>query len=204
MNEQWQICSPNEAPPGLGLAPVQHGGTWYVGQSGPGWFRALRWGMGAAHATLPNPQNRPEINAAIDLLAYLDANGCTQASLPVVASFQTAYNASGLPGRLTVDGQYGGNTERALQNAMNEAQNDAGSGPSQQATPNCFGMTVPTIPAVDVTPVTPPPVAPATPPVAPPPSAPMNWTPLLIGGAVVVGAGGIYYAYWRKHHRRGR
>ena len=166
-------------------------------------------GVGA-YVALPNPQNRPEISAAIDFLAYYDANGCSRSSLPVVVALQNAYNASGLPGQLTTDGEYGPNTQRALQNVMDEAQADAGAGPSQQAPANCFPEygSVPSIPALDVTPASPTPATPSGTYTAPVTTVTgdtgqSNKAMLLIGGAVAaVAAGGGYY-YWKKH-KRGR
>ncbi len=175
-------------------------------------WRARAWGysgppgtghpIGAGAMTaIPNPMNRAEINAAQDLLAYFNVNPCSQASLPVVTAFQNAYNASGLPGKLTMDGQYGGNTQKALQNVMDEAQADAGAGPSQQAPTNCFGMTVPATPALDPTPApggnTPvPSIAPITVYGTP------GHNPWLIAGAIALGAAGIAYAVHLKKKRR--
>lgn len=87
--------------------------------------------------------------AAQAVVTYFASNPCTQASIPVVQTFQLTYNASGMPGQLTVDGQYGGNSERAVQNALNMAPAAGGGGPVQAAPTNCFGMSVPDIPAVD-------------------------------------------------------
>jgi hypothetical protein len=165
-----------------------------------GFYPQRTSGFGA-HAALPNPQSRPEISAADDLLAYLDVNACTRDSIPVVASFQVAYNASGLPGQLTANGQYGPNTERALQNTLDEAQGDAGAGPSQSAPANCFGRAVPATPAVDPVGPGPTPTTPMAPTTAStnPPSA--SATPYIIGGAVLAGAGLIGYTYWKKKRR---
>ena len=164
-------------------------------------------GIGA-YAALPNPNGRPEISAAVDLLAYFDVNGCSRSSLPVVTAFQNAYNASGLPGQLTLDGEYGPNTQRALQNVMDEAQADAGAGPSQQAPANCFPEygQVPSIPALDrpaSTPATPSGTytAPVTTVVGD--TGKKNTAMLLIGGAVAAVAAGGGYLYYKKH-RRGR
>ena len=174
----------------------------------PGLGHSSDEGVGA-YVALPNPQNRPEISAAIDFLAYYDANGCSRASLPVVVALQNAYNASGLPGQLTTDGEYGPNTQRALQNVMDEAQADAGAGPSQQAPANCFPEygQVPSIPVLDRPAATPAPsgggtyTAPVTTVVGD--TGQSNKAMLLIGGAVAaVAAGGGYY-YWKKH-KRGR
>jgi hypothetical protein len=158
-------------------------------------------GFGAV--ALPNPQNRAVINAANDLLASLDS-GAVQGSLPVVSAFQNAYNASGLPGQLTVDGEYGPSSQRALQNAMDQAQADAGAGPSQAAPQNAYSNTESTIPALDPT------VAPATPgaPGAPgaPGSAtvvvdtaPPNYVPYAIAGvAAAAVVAGVVIARRRK------
>jgi hypothetical protein len=159
--------------------------------------------------TVNNPVNRAEINAANDLLAYLATSGCSKASLPVVVAFQNAYNASGLPGQLTLDGQYGPNTQRALQNTLDEAQNDAGAGPSESAPSNCFPEygQEPSIPKLD-RPVAPPP-APA------PPSTTTTTTTTVTGdaakksnaGVIIVAAtatavaGTLGYRYWKKHRR---
>jgi len=171
-----------------------------------------RVGVGDPPPALPNPQGRPEIDAATSLIAYLATNGCTQASIPVCTVFQTAYNTAAAQGtyqgQLTPDGQYGGDTQRALQNVMDQAQADAGAGPSQQAPQNCFASTntpyatEPAVPALDVT----PPAAggstsPTTVVVNPAPTS--NNTALYIGVAAVavaaVGAG-IYVA--RRRRRR--
>jgi hypothetical protein len=160
--------------------------------------------VGVGAAAPPNPQNRAEINAVTDMIAFFDSNGCTRASLPVVKVFQIAYNQSGLPGRLTEDGQYGGNTERAAQNTLDEAQADAGAGPSQQAPANCFGMAVPATPGLDPAPPPAPhpgggPVTPTTPTTSASSSNTAWW---LIGSAAAVGATALGVAYYRKRHRR--
>lgn len=165
-------------------------------------------GLGQSPA-LPNPQNRAEISAAIDFLAYYDTNGCSRASLPVVVALQNAYNASGLPGQLSIDGEYGPNSQRALQNIMDEAQADAGSGPSQQAPANCFPEygNVPSIPALDRpnAATIPPPTSGSTtlPTTTVTGGAPNNKAILLVGGAAAAVAGGLGYWYWKKH-KRGR
>ena len=179
----------------------------------PHWLGAGHPDLGrsdlGAYTALPNPQNRPEINAAIDFLAYYDANGCSRSSLPVVTAFQNAYNASGLPGQLTLDGEYGPNSQRALQNVMDEAQADAGAGPSQQAPANCFPEygSVPSIPALDVTPTSPAPSGGSGTYTAPTTTVTGSTTPsnavLLIGGAAAAVAGGLGYWYYKKH-KRGR
>jgi hypothetical protein len=118
--------------------------------------------------------------------------GCTRASLPEVSAFQAAYNTSGLPGQLTIDGQYGGNTQAAVQLVLNQVN-----GPPQAAPTNCFGMAVPATPALD-------PVAPAGPisPSTPTPPTSMNMGPIVIGGAALLGVGVVVYAWKRKKHKR--
>lgn len=172
------------------------------------WGYDRRLGFGAPSTDL--------INATNGLLAYFTQNQCTQASFAECSTFQTQYNASGLPGSLTVDGQYGGNTQSALQNAIN-AMAAVNMGPAQSAPPNCFtGVVVngenygvvPSTPAPDAgAPTTSPTAAPSTTPtsqtvvVNQPPST--NWAPVLIAGAVTLGAAAVGYAYLKKHHRRG-
>lgn len=196
------------APSGVGELPLFYNDAWYVVQpinvgEGRVGQRTLRYDGGALGA-IPNPQNRAEINAAEDLIAYLNYYGCSKTSLPVCKAFQVAYNQSGLPGSLTEDGEYGPNTERALQNTLDEAQNDAGAGPSQQAPANCFPEYggVPSTPALDrpnAAPSTP--ATPATPVVAPS-AAPTSKTPYyIVGGVAAAGIGLLGYAYWRKHKR---
>lgn len=196
------------SPAGVGELPLYYNDAWYVvqpinvGEGRPAAHRVLRYDGGKLGA-IPNPHNRAEINAAEDLIAYLNYYGCSKASLPVCKAFQVAYNQSGLPGSLTEDGEYGPNTERALQNTLDEAQNDAGVGPSQQAPANCFPEygAVPSTPALDrpvnVTPAPATPVAPIT-----PAAAPTNMKPYyIVGGAAAAGIAALGYAYWRKHKR---
>jgi hypothetical protein len=201
--DNWCECDRYEGPITLGAVPTLHNGRWWKREGTRTMYFGASLGVGAA---LPNPNGRPEINAAIDLIAYFATNPCTQASLPVVVAFQNAYNASGLPGHLTVDGQYGPNSQKAAQNVMDEAQADAGAGPSQQAPANCFGRAVPAVPAVDpVTPITPSPTPgpQVLPTVVVTGNPPTNYTPYIIGGVAAAGAGLVGYAYWKKH-RRGR
>lgn len=199
----WHDCNEHEAPFGLGSTPTLHRGQWYMrrySRSGLG-KRTLRWGFGAN--PLPNPQSEPVIEYANRVLAYFAVNPCTQAQIPDVGLFQAAYNGSGLPGQLTQDSQYGGNTQRALQNVMQKAQNDAGGGPAEAAPQNCFGMAVPDIPALDAVNPAPAPGGNAT-PVSPSQSVvvnnttPSNSTMLLVG-AVVLGGAFLGYTYLKKH-----
>lgn len=162
--------------------------------------RQYRRGLGVATVS-------PELNAAaLGLVNYLAANGCTQASFTACSTFQAAYNGSGFPGQLSIDGQYGGNTMRALQNVLDSGQVDGGSGPTMTAPADCFqgnptyGPEAVT-PGLDVTPPTPAPTNTTSVVVNnPPPPKPTNW---LIWGAVLAGGGAVGYAYWKKH-RRGR
>ncbi len=191
---QWVECGCE--PETLGATPQMFRGSWHA-KSGT---KTMRWAGIGAHALLQG--NRTEVSAANMVLAYFDNNPCTKASIPVVSDFQRAYNASGLPGSLTVDGQYGPNTQQALQNVIDMAE--AGIGPTQAAPPNCWGTAVPAMPAPDagqvvVTPPASPTTTTVTTNVNPPPST--SWTPWVIGGAAVAGAGVVGYAYWKKHHR---
>jgi hypothetical protein len=208
LSGSWCECDRYEGPIAtLGATPTFHDGRWWVQLGKRTMFFGSANGSGTAtgtgaHAALPNPQNRPEINAADDLLAYFDTNACTRESLPVVTAFQNAYNASSLPGRLTPDGQYGPNTQSAVQLTLDEAQSDSGSGPSQSAPTNCFGGAIPTTPSVDPTPSTPPTPGGSTPTPSSAPTGPnSSRTPLIIGGFAVAGAALIGYTYWKKHHR---
>lgn len=120
------------------------------------------------------------------LVAWLAANGCTQASVPAVSQFQTDYNGSGLAGQLTVDGQYGPNTQTALQNVL---------GSGSTAPDNCFGGTPPSTPALDsatgITTSNGTTIAASSPDYS-------NW---IIGGAAALGVGIIGLMWWKKHHR---
>lgn len=124
------------------------------------------------------------------LVAWLNANGCTQSSVSQVSQFQTDYNSSGLPGQLTVDGQYGPNTQAAL---------DAVLGTSGTAPTNCFGGTPPATPALDSqtgiqtssgTTVTP----------TSNPAGVTDYSPYIIAGSALVGAGILGWALWRYYH----
>jgi len=101
-----------------------------------------------------------------------------------------------------VDGEYGPNTQRALQNVL-DAIGAANNGPSQAAPTNCFPElgAVPTVPALDVTPTPTPATPAAVMPTVTPPASMASMTPWIIGGAAVAGAGVVGYAYWRKHKR---
>lgn len=200
MKGRW-INAPHQVRiPDLGAAPTLVANRWYA-KSGD---RIMQWTEGLGAVDLANPSNLPIIDAANAVIDYLNSNGCTQASIPAVATFQTQYNATGQPGQLTVDGQYGGNTQAALQNIINQATADAGAGPAQSAPANCFGMAVPARPALDpplaggssttITTTTTDTTSTSTMP---------TWAPWLVGGAVVAGAGLIGYTIWKKKHRRG-
>lgn len=141
-----------------------------------------RFGLGDAAAA---------VTSGAALVAWLTANGCTQSSVPAVSQFQTDYNSSGLAGQLTVDGQYGPNTQTALQNVL---------GSNGTAPDNCFGGTPPTTPALDsATGIT---TSSGT-TVAASSSSPdySNW---IIGGAAILGVGIVGFAYWRHKHPRRR
>lgn len=138
------------------------------------------------------------------LIAWLQANGCTQNSVSQVSAFQSAYNSSGLPGSLTVDGQYGGNTQSALQNVLNASMTGVVSGASP-APDNCFAgtqwATVPATPAPDAVGTSTDPTTNQTVDVG---QGQTDWAPWIIGGAAALGAGIVGYAFWKGHHMRGR
>jgi hypothetical protein len=140
------------------------------------------------------------VAAANGLLAYYDTNTPSKANVPAVAAFQQAYNASGMPGALTVDGQYGPDTQKALQNTIDA--NEAGLGPTQPAPANAWGAALPAVPAPDVAPATPAGpgtlVLPETTIVGTPTP---NYTPWIIGGVAAAGASLVGYTYWKKHRR---
>jgi len=147
-------------------------------------------GLGAATDDLQN--------AASDVVAFFAANPCSHATIPVVQTFQLTYNASGMPGQLTVDGQYGGNTQRALQNVLNTAPAAGGGGPVQQAPQNCFGMSVPDIPALD--PATP--GATTTTTTSTPAASTSKVSTTAVALAVAAVVGGVGYAVYRARKRR--
>jgi hypothetical protein len=74
--------------------------------------------------------NAPLAQAATALASYLTTNGCTQDAIPACTTFQSAWNASGLGGQLTVDGKYGPQTQAALAQAL--------SGTGTSAPASCF------------------------------------------------------------------
>lgn len=93
---------------------------------------------------LTNPNNTPEIYAAQQLLDWLSVNGCDRWSdgghhyVQTVADFQQAYNLSGLGPAISTDGDYGGNTQRAMQLVLDTVQPSGG-----QAPENCFPASSP-------------------------------------------------------------
>jgi hypothetical protein len=155
---------------------------------------------------------------AAAVVQYFTANPCTISSVPAVVTFQTSYNASAMPGQLSIDGEYGGNTQAALQNVINTGFVTGTSGPTQTAPTNCFGMAVPAVPALDVAPdaaalasggVAPLPGAQLPPPPIPkavitPTKPPPNYIPWIVGGLLAGGTVGILYAshIYRKQRRR--
>jgi len=146
--------------------------------------------------------NQGLTDAAQAVVNFFAANACTRASIPEVASFQATYNGSGMPGHLTVDGQYGGNTERALQIVLNNAPAAGGGGPVQAVPPNCFGMAVPDTPALDPSTPTAPTAPATTTTTTTTTSTPSTMSPWIIGGAAAVVAGGVGYAVYRARKRR--
>jgi hypothetical protein len=147
--ECFMWTTPNRLAPKTALAGVTHVGAPDAPVGG--------------HNALANPSGRQVIDAAEALLTYFDTNPCSQASLPAVSAFQTAYSTSGLPGNVSIDGKYGGNTQKALDNTIGQSQADANHlDVTQQAPTNCFGMVVPDVPATNP-PVSVTPANPATP-----------------------------------------
>jgi hypothetical protein len=130
--------------------------------------------------------------AGSTLVAWLAANGCTQNSVPQVTAFQSAYNASGLGPQITVDGQYGGNTQAALNLAL---------GGTAAAPDNCFNMAVPATPGPDSSSNAAAANTGGGTPVVVTGNDYSNW---IIGGAAVLGVGILGYAYYRHKHPRHR
>lgn len=126
------------------------------------------------------------VAAAQAVVNRINSGGCSQNAIAEVSAFQTAYNAEGSVA-LSVDGKYGPDTQAAVQRVL-----DVSSGGTAPA--NCFpggggGTVTPSNPLIVPVTVT--------------GSTKTNWTPWIIGGAAVGGAGIIGYAYW-KRHKRGR
>jgi hypothetical protein len=152
-------------------------------------------GVGA-HAVLPG--DTTVIAAANDLLAYFDNNPCSQVSIAPASAFQSAYNASGLPGALTVDGKYGGNTQAALQAVINSVE--VSMGPTQTAPLNCFGMAVPAVPAPNPAPA--PAATTTTTTTSTATTSSSSISPVVIGAAAVAVVGGVGYAVYRARRRQ--
>lgn len=146
-----------------------------------------RFGLGDAAAAQ---------SAGSTLVAWLVANGCTQNSVPQVSAFQAAYNASGLGPAITVDGQYGGNTQAALQLAL---------GTDATAPNNCFAMAVPATPGLDAGVTTTSTTDANGNPVTITGATPTDYSNWIIAGSAIAGIGILGWAYWKyKHpgHRR--
>lgn len=195
----WIKCDACDSPKGVGATPTLHRGAWHVRHPNSGEaYRFVGKPQGLGAALLQG--DTTVIAAANGLLAYYDTNTPSQASVPAVSAFQAAYNASGMPGALTVDGQYGPNTQKALQNVIDAAE--AGLGPTQGAPANAWGTQPPAVPAPDVAPATPAGpgtlVLPETTIVGTPTP---NYTPWIVGGVAAAGVGLVGYAYYRKHRR---
>lgn len=193
MNGQWIEVARHDAPAGLGAIPRKHrDGRWYAASpDGKRMFRfhPQRVGVGAIDTT--QGAGAQAYTAATLVVTYFASNPCTQSSIQQVSDFQTAYNAAGGAGQLTVDGQYGGNTQAALQEVLSST---AGAATAPQ---NCFNMVVPSVPALD--PVTPQGTIDTT-----QIQTAFDWTPWLIGGGVAATLGVIGYAVWAKRHHRRR
>jgi hypothetical protein len=150
-------------------------------------YYAEEEGLGA----LPDPLS----TATYDLAQYLNTNGCSQAVLSQVSSFQQAFNDAGYTPQIQVDGQYGPCTQTALQTAL-----DAG-GAGGLAPASCFSGTCSNGQYVaPQTPGTPGGGGGTTPTVNPSPVS-TNPSPLLVG-AVAVAVGVVGYAGYRYYKRR--
>ncbi len=128
------------------------------------------WPQRVGVGQVQNPNNRPEINAAVDLMAYFATN------------------------------------------TLDEAQADAGVGPSEQAPTNCFPEygNVPSVPALDVTPAsgggggtTTLPTTTVT-STTTPTSSKSSAALWIIGSAAAVGATALGVSYYRKRKRMRR
>jgi len=148
--------------------------------------QALTSGNPVPAAPQQTPRDTALDVAAGALLQRLQTGGCTQNSFPECSAFQAAWNAAGGQAPLTVDGEYGTLTAASLQAALNVGPNQ----PPQAAPASCFGASTTPLPPTS-TPVT---------VVASQPSS-KNWTPWIIGGAVVAGGGILYglHRYKKKH-----
>lgn len=153
-------------------------------QSAQGFARQMQnlytQGIGLTPFSSSGAQPSAALLAAAQALVTRINQGCSQAALPEVSAFQTQYNTEGQV-TLTVDGEYGPDTQAAVARVLGSAPN------------NCFGSAsgggggsgVLQVPAITIT-----------------PSPKTNWTPWIIGGAAAAGAGVIGYAVWKRNHRR--
>lgn len=122
----------------------------------------------------------------------------TQGKSAAVAAFQAAWNEGPLSGSgITVDGEYGGNTQAALQQVYSHF-GDGGPAPA-----NAYGDPVPSVPTVTPGGGTPPPLPTPAPNVPPAPLVEKDdstgWIlPVAIGGAAVVGL------VWLLKRRKGK
>ena len=115
---------------------------------------ALRyWGKASSLGAEPNipppgtnPNSVPVIQAAQDVITYISQNGCPApgSDTPVVRAMQSAYNATSLGPQITVDGDYGPNSEAAMQLILNSVNPPAGTAPS-----NCYGLPAATTPGLN-------------------------------------------------------
>jgi hypothetical protein len=127
------------------------------------------------------------ITAGQAVVAYFQANACTQSSVQQVTDFQNAWNADNPSDTLSVDGQYGPLTQGALQNALGTTSVPA----------NCFGGAV-VIPPPGVNP-------------SPTPMIPNGLNanqasaiPWILGGLVLVAGSFAAYTYSKKPRKARR
>jgi hypothetical protein len=132
--------------------------------------------------TAPSSALTTSAQAVVD---YINAHGCSQASLPVVVTFQGIYNSEGQT-VLVVDGKYGPNTQMAVQRVLGRSPNDCFTGVAPAHGGGGGGTSTATTKATT----------------APTSSNHMMWW--LIGGGVVAGGGAIAYAVHKRRKMRRR
>jgi hypothetical protein len=153
--------------------------TWKPSRGSASVTEYRRAGLGVASAST--------LQAATALVAYFNANACTQDSVQEVTDFQNAWNGDNPSDTLAVDGEYGPLTQGALQNALGTTNVPA----------NCFGGAV----------VIPPPGANPSPTPTIPNGINANQAaalPWILGGLVLVAGSFAAYTYSKKSPRARR
>lgn len=164
------------------------------------------WRMGALGLLPDSAPGGTDLQIAADKLTqWFGTHAPTTGQVAEVANFQLAWNAHPIEGSgITVDGEYGGNSEAAY--GITLAHYNMGT----DAFPNAFGDAVPAVPSTTPAGKAPPKV-PGVTPAATTPSAPLvekddstGWIlPVAVGAAVV---GGLVLLFKKKrggsHARR--